>query len=116
MYDPCDNYYININLNMKLKTIREETPANVQDPEFTLCTLLIIDKDTEKYIEDLPYLINNKSNVHIFFHTYFELLDYITGERDMVKAYMEEEEFDDLYAGVIPLKEKSFTDYLMWVK
>lgn len=101
-------------MNYKLKTLSEEvkkTEDGMEIDNYTLGSLLQISKDN-KY-ESYPYLYKKDNQSYIFFDKYLEAIDYMLGERSMVRAYLTEDEFDKYYDDGI---DKSLSEILEWVK
>lgn len=98
-------------MNYKIKTIFEEVRKGVEANEYTLGSLLQI-SDNNEY-ELYPYLYKKENNSYIFFNLYLEAVDYMLGEKNMVRAYMLEDEFDKYYDNVI---DKPFSEILDWIR
>jgi len=92
-----------------LKTAHEE---QYSDGSKTLGVLVNFDED-ENFKESFVYIFNHKNAMYIFFNTMVDMFDYILyGEDKMKRAYMEEQEFDELYDE--DSIEGTFTEKLTW--
>lgn len=101
-------------MNYKLKTLSEEvkkTEEGMEIDNYTLGSLLQISKDN-KY-ESYPYLYKKDNKSYIFFNTYLEAIDYMHGEKLMVRAYITEDDFDKYYDNGI---DKPLSEILEWMK
>lgn len=95
----------------KIKTIFEEVRKGTDSNEYVLGSLLQISSNNE--YELYPYLYKKENNSYIFFNMYLEAVDYMLGEKNMVRAYMLEDEFDKYYDNGI---DKPFSEVLDWIR
>lgn len=95
----------------KIKTIFEEVRKGTDSNEYVLGSLLQISSNDE--YELYPYLYKKENNSYIFFNMYLEAVDYMLGEKNMVRAYMLEDEFDKYYDNGI---DKPFSEVLDWIR
>jgi hypothetical protein len=92
-----------------LNTVHEETYS---DGDRTLGVLM--NYNEEENFKDC-YIYVYRSGMYIFFNTMVELYDYLlNGESGMLRAYMEEQEFDEYYDA--ECLDGKFGDALKWIK
>jgi len=93
-------------------TTAHEEETTQQDKKKIIGVLFNYSSDVEHdgWKESFVYIY--KEGMYIFFNTIIEMIDYLLyGESKMKRAYMEEQEFDELYDSVIDGK---FADKLTW--
>lgn len=94
-------------------TTAHEEETTQQDKKKIIGVLFNYSSDVEHegWKESFVYIY--KEGMYIFFNTIIEMIDYLLyGEAKMKRAYMEEQEFDELYDAVIDGK---FGDKLTWI-
>lgn len=95
-------------MKTKIKTIHEEQSS---DKEKNIGVLYNYGIDSTYYN---THVFNYKDGVYIFFRTMTELFDYMLyAEKNMNRAYMKEDVFDELYDSEI---DGNFDEKLKWVK
>jgi hypothetical protein len=95
-------------IRTKIKTIHEEE-SNDKQINIGILYNYGIDNDY-----NITHLFNYKDGVYVFFNTITDLFDYMLyAEKNMYRAYMKEDVFDELYDSEI---EGYFVDKLEWIK
>lgn len=92
-----------------IRTAHEEEYSNKSN---TLGVLLNVDKDFKR-VDSLLYVYRQNRNMYIFFNTITDMNEFLLyGDGKMPRAYLSEEEFDNIYDLVYI--EGKFTEHLDW--
>ncbi len=99
-------------MKTKLKTAHEEEYSYGEVKKIFGVLLNYSDED-ETWKDSFVYVFNPKTTRYTFFHTIVDLINsQLYGDEKIIRAYMDEEEFDEYYDKPI---EGGFKEKLVWV-